>query len=108
MCGIYAGLRVRREALTLRWESVDFDRNLLTVEAAYSKTHETRTIPLHPVLRDALVNLKAVARSDFVFAERDGSPYKDIRHAMDKALKEAKLKTTTEAHPTTPPTGVRA
>ncbi len=36
--GIHCGLRIKAEALTLKWESVDLRRSVLVVEAAYAKT----------------------------------------------------------------------
>ena len=35
--GAHCGLRIKAEALTLRWDSVDLKRGLLTVKAAYAK-----------------------------------------------------------------------
>jgi integrase len=75
LAGIYAGLRVESEALTLRWPSVDLKRGMLTVESAYAKSGKTRTIPLNRPLRAALSALRAEERSgEWVFAQRDGSP----------------------------------
>jgi len=37
MLGLYMGLRIGAEALTLKKENVDLDNRLLTIEAAYSK-----------------------------------------------------------------------
>jgi len=47
LVGIYAGLRLLSEALTLRWADVDLKRGLLTVQAAYAKSGKTRTVPLN-------------------------------------------------------------
>ena len=97
LCGIYAGFRVRREALTLRWEDVDLERNTLTVEAGYSKTHKRRTVPLHPVLRDALKALRDKARpeAEWVFEKLDGTRYKDFR--LERFSKKSGVNTTPHA-----------
>jgi integrase len=42
LVGIYAGLRIQSEALTLRVEHVDLKCRILTVEAAYAKNKETQ------------------------------------------------------------------
>jgi integrase len=42
LVGVYAGLRLLSEALTLRWADVDLKRGLLTVQAVYAKSGKTR------------------------------------------------------------------
>jgi integrase len=48
LLGLYTGLRVNSETLTLRWADVDLRRSLVTVQAAYAKSGKTRTVPLTP------------------------------------------------------------
>jgi len=45
LVGDHAGLRIQSEALTLRWADVDLRRGLLTVQAAYAKSGQTRPSP---------------------------------------------------------------
>ena len=45
--GVNTGLRISAEGLGLQWADVDFNRNLLTVPAAYAKNGQTRTIPMN-------------------------------------------------------------
>jgi integrase len=47
--GIHCGLRVRSEALTLRWKDIDLARRTLTVQAAYAKKRSDplRSVKLH-------------------------------------------------------------
>jgi integrase len=91
LVGIYAGLRIQAEALTLKWEDVDFRRGLLTVRAAYAKSGEGRAVNLNSILKAALKQLKQKARGEHVFSKPDGSPYKSIRSAFQTACKRAKL-----------------
>ena len=75
LVGIYAGLRVRAEALTLKWENVDLGRKILTTEALYAKNKETETIPLHSKLFEALKTMQAQRQGDYVFAcDQSGPP----------------------------------
>lgn len=92
LVGINAGLRIQSEALTLRWSDVDLRRGLLTVQAAYAKSGQTRTIPLNKTLREAFEGLKMRnGAGDFVFCRRDGQPLRSVRTAFATACGKAKL-----------------
>ena len=67
---INCGMRVKAEALTLKWESVDLKRSTLTVEAAYAKNGRTRTILLNSTVLGALKALHAT--SEYVFVNEEG------------------------------------
>jgi integrase len=97
LVGIYAGLRLLSEALTLRWVDVDLKRGLLTVQAAYAKSGKTRTVPLNRILRGALEDLRERAPEDaeYVFCQSDGSPYRSIRTAFQTACRHAGRKDVT-------------
>ncbi len=91
LVGIYTGLRVFAEALTLRWENVDLMRGFMTVEAAYAKGKQTDTFPINRIVIEALARLKASATNDWVFVSRDGAPFKSIRTIFTTACKRANL-----------------
>jgi len=95
LVGLHAGLRIQAEALTLQWADVDLKRGLLTVQAAYAKNGETRTVPLNSTLRVALQELREHARGAYVFAKRDGTPLRSIRTAFLHACTSAGLKDVT-------------
>ncbi|MCI0371433.1 MAG: site-specific integrase [candidate division NC10 bacterium] len=96
LVGIHAGLRLRSEALTLRWADVDLRRRLLTVQAAYAKSGQTRSVNLNAPLRDALGRLRMQdGAGEFVFSRRDGSPYRSVRTAFATACRRAGLKEVT-------------
>lgn len=92
LAGIHAGLRIRSEALTLRWADVDLKRGLLTVQAAYAKSGESRTVPVNSVLRQALQRLRSERpQSEYIFTKRSGEPFRSIRTAFATACRHAKL-----------------
>jgi integrase len=69
LIGIYAGLRIKSEALTLDWSDLDFQR----VQAVNAKNGEIRTIPMNTVLHDALKGLRGTSDgSGRVFRSRGG------------------------------------
>ena len=89
--GINCGLRIKAEALTLQWASVDLKRGLLTVEAAYAKNRRTQAIPLNSIALGALKALKATATTDYVFTNENGLPYRTIRPMFRRACKQQHL-----------------
>jgi integrase len=97
LVGVHAGLRLQSEALTLRWPDVDLKRGLVTVQAAYAKSGKTRSVPLNRPLRAALAALRerAPKAAEYVFARRDGSPYRSIRTTFQTACRRAGLKDVT-------------
>jgi len=106
LVGIHCGLRLRSEALTLKWGSIDLKRRQLTVEDAFAKNHERRTIPLNSIVFDALSELrkraKKTAPEDPVFADwkgpQKGEQLKSIRTAFDTAKRKANLGTEVTPH----------
>lgn len=78
LVGIHCGLRLRSEAMTLRWSDVDLARKVVTVQAAYAKNGHTRSVPLNSVVRTALERLPR--KGDYVFAKASGMPYISARN----------------------------
>ena len=86
---IHSGLRLRSEALILRWSDVDLFRRSVTVSAAYAKSGQTRTVPLNSIVRAALERLPRIGA--FVFAKPNGMPYTYIRRSFNTACRKAGL-----------------
>jgi len=91
LLGIYAGLRINAEALTLKTENVDVKRKQLTIEAAYSKNRDTQTIPLHSKLVAPLQERILESRGGLVFETREGKPIQSVRTAFTNACQRANL-----------------
>jgi len=95
LLGTDAGLRIEAEALSLRWSGIDFRRELLTVDAAYAKHSERRSIPLNARLKQALLAHRFRAgKQDAgspVFQNRRGRPLRSIRNIFEAARDAAGL-----------------
>lgn len=89
--GIHCGLRIKSEALTLEWDSVDLRRCVLVVEAAYAKNGRTRSIPLNSTVLGALNVLKATTKSEYVFVNEEGNPYNSVGSIFKRACGRANL-----------------
>jgi len=89
--GLHTGFR-KSELLALRWEHVDFRHHLITVEAAYAKNGETRSIPMTATLTETLRALKGEAKpSAPVFLAHTGTPYQHIAKVFGAACRRAGL-----------------
>jgi integrase len=91
MCGIYAGLRIPSEVLSLKKTSVDLKRGFLTIEGAFAKNGEIETVPLDPELRTALERVSASSQGEYVFAKKNGEPFKTIQNTFRTACRNANL-----------------
>jgi integrase len=84
---LHTGFR-KSELLSLRWANVDFRHRLIKVEAAYTKTHEARSVPMTETLTATLKSLKITAPSDstgFVFG------YRNVTKTFARAVKRAEI-----------------
>lgn len=86
---LHTGFRAG-ELLSLTWEEVDFDRRLVTVESAYTKNGERRSIPMNEVLHATLEEVRIKQhKAGPVFLSRSGTPYRSFRTAFERAVKRA-------------------
>lgn len=92
LVGVHCGLRLRSEAMTLRWLDADLARRTVTVSAAYAKSGQTRIVPLNSMVRAALERLPRTG--EFVFAKPNGMPYISAR-SFDTACRRAGLQDVT-------------
>ena len=83
---IHTGMR-RGEILNLKWQDVDIINRMITV--THTKNNVVRNLPISDVLFDELMHLPK--HSEFVFANPDGSQFKNPRIEFEAALKRANL-----------------
>ena len=88
---VYSGLR-QKELFYLRWEDIKHQTNQLEVVSRAerpTKNYQTRRIPLHPQLAEALLRHPRHLNSPYVFPNKDGRPYDNIYKALSTAAKKA-------------------
>jgi integrase len=91
LAALNTGFR-RSELLSLTWQDVDVVRGNMTVQAAYAKNGERRSIPMNEELRNVLESLKTMrGASERVFLNGNGEPYKLISTVFDEAVARAKI-----------------
>lgn len=86
------GLR-KGEVFKLTWSKVDFDTKQLTVAAQTAKSGKVRHIPLNSEALDLLIDWKSQSSNDaiFVFANKDGIPFDNVKKGWAKILKAADI-----------------
>jgi integrase len=92
MTALCTGMR-KGEIFGLKWSNVDFQNRLITVEG--TKSGYIRKIPMSAKLTEILGRVRKEARSEYVFADRAGQPYKNVRTAFDHALEKAGIENLT-------------
>ncbi len=83
---LHTGMR-RSEIYRLKWADVDGERKSIAVRE--SKNHEPRHIPMSATLIDTLQSITPQLRNPYVFRNREGHPYVDLKKSWHKTLKEA-------------------
>jgi integrase len=86
---LHTGFR-KSELLSLRWGQVDFRHRLVTVDAAYAKNGETRSVPMTAMLYNTLRPLQAGATIP-VFLTHNGTPYQHIAKVFEATCRRAGL-----------------
>jgi len=83
---IFSGMR-KSEILNLKWKDVDFQNNLIVLSD--TKSGKTREIPLNNTMREVLLSVPRYLKSDYVFCNRDGKPYRQLRVSFRNGLRRA-------------------
>jgi len=92
---LYTGMR-KSEIISLKWENIDLDSNIITIDQTNSKSKKARRMPINTVVRRLLLEqrLKS-AVNDYVFLSSKGTPYlrqDSLNRAFKLALQKAEIK----------------
>ncbi|WP_018862278.1 site-specific integrase [Thioalkalivibrio sp. ALJ3] len=91
LLALNTGLR-RGELLQLRWNNVDLDRNILTVDGANAKSAMTRHVPLNAEASRVFSSWAGRGKpSPYVFPGSDGQPMKDLKSSWKRLKNRAGL-----------------
>ena len=82
------GMR-KGELQELKWADVDFKNRKITVINA--KNNESRVIPINKTLYNELYPLSKRSKGEYVFSDKNGRPYGDIKKSFLKALEKAEI-----------------
>jgi len=78
------GMR-KGEILKLKWHDVHLERGLIYLTD--TKNSESREVPINDVVRQTLIRVHKHPDSPYIFCNKDGVPYKEIKNSFCKAVK---------------------
>ena len=86
------GMR-KGEILSLKWSYVDFENNMLIIDALNNKSKRVKRISINKVLSTMLreLKLKNQKLSDYVLLGDDDKPIKDVKTAFLNACRRANI-----------------
>ena len=79
----------KQELLHLKWEDINLEQNALRVREG--KGGDTRSVPLNEKAKVEMLRLFKKAKGDYLFHDRKGRPFKDIKKTFNEAVKAAML-----------------
>ncbi|MHC4276264.1 MAG: tyrosine-type recombinase/integrase [Planctomycetota bacterium] len=82
------GMR-KGEILKLKWEQVDLRHRF--IHLYITKNGKRREIPINDTLKEILEAIPHSRDSEYVFANRNGDPYKEIHRPLATACRHARL-----------------
>jgi len=83
---LHTGMR-RGEILGLKWKQVDLNHGFILLDT--TKNGERKEIPIDDTLQEMFNEMPHSIESIHVFTDRDGNPYKSIKHSFSTALRKA-------------------
>jgi site-specific recombinase XerD len=83
------GLR-KQEILKMKWKNIDFNERKITVNC--TKTNEIRILPMNESVYQELKKVPQHIDSEYVFCNKKGVPYGNVRKSFESALELAKVK----------------
>jgi len=83
---LHTGMR-RGEILRLKWDQVDLRHHFILLDK--TKNGERREIPINTTLEKLFDSIPRGFESEYVFTDKEGKPYGEVKHSFQTALKKA-------------------
>ena len=80
------GMR-KGEILGLKWYDIDIKRSV--IHLLDSKNGEKREVPINDIIKKTLIAVPKHPESQYIFCNKEGKPYSDIKKSFFTALKKA-------------------
>jgi len=83
---LHTGMR-KGEILGLKWHDIDIKRNIIYLYN--TKNGENREVPMNEVVQKTIIGVFKNPESQYIFCNKDGKPYGDIKKSFFTALNKA-------------------
>ncbi len=91
LLSLNTGLR-QGETFSLKWENINLDQAILTVEGVYAKSNKTLHVPLNTEALQVLKKWREQTHStQYVFSNKDDKPFDNVKKAWASILKSANI-----------------
>ena len=90
LVAMHTGLR-KGNVLNLKWEQIDFERNIITISADENKGKKTIVKHINKSLRKLLLSLKPNSTGYVFINKATSKPYTDVKKGFANALERAKI-----------------
>lgn len=82
------GMR-KSEILKLKWRDIDIKRGI--IHLLDTKNGEKREVPMNEITQKTIIGVLKHLDSQYVFCDKNGKPYGDVRKSFATALKNSKI-----------------
>jgi integrase len=83
---LHTGMR-KGEILGLKWHDIDIKRNIIHLYD--TKNGEKREVPMNEIVQKTIIGVLKNPESQYIFCNKDGKPYGNVRKSFFTALKKA-------------------
>ena len=83
---LHTGMR-KSEILGLKWHDIEIKRGI--IHLLDTKNGEKREVPMNEVVQKTVINVLKNPESQYVFCNKDGKPYGNVRKSFATALKKS-------------------
>ena len=88
LLALNTGMR-KGEILGLKWQDIDFKRGI--AHLSQTKSGKSRNIPLNNTVLRTLTAIPKTHDSPFIFCNKDGKPYRDVKKSFLTAIKKSDI-----------------
>jgi integrase len=85
---LHTGMR-KSEILGLKWHDIDIKRNIIHLHD--TKNGEKRDVPMNQIVQKTIIGVLKSPESQYVFCNKDGKPYGDIKKSFLTAVKKSDI-----------------
>jgi len=85
---LHTGMR-KGEILGLKWHDIDIKRNIIHLYD--TKNGEKREVPMNEVVQKTIIGVFKNPESQYVFCNKDGKAYRNVRKSFFTSLKKADI-----------------